>query len=364
MKRIAWLTLIAAMLLVSAASAAYVAISAPQTVYVGDSLNVTGTTIVGGLSKPSLNPGFSTDVILYYAQGTKSEVARKTIVVQEDGSFSATFNTSGLGAGTYSVEIVDPTQTTFGGSSTKLQIVTLVDRSGAITMHSPLNQDFDGSLDLRGEIGEIGDAGVRVRVEHDAATVYGPEYIRTDKNGAFSAAVPISAAGSYRVTFSDSRGFIGTVVVVVMGGPSTPTPTVTQAMISASAPATRSAPAYFEVDTRSGTVTIATSAGIDWVVEYIDEDKRLHKVNDKGQLEPETAEFAARGGLVYVKVYPMSYNDSGTVQVSAANADSVRVSQTAPGLFGDATPTPAQAAPVPVALALLALLVVVLARRG
>ena len=60
----------------------------------------------------------------------------------------------------------------------------------------------------------------------------------------------------------------------------------------------------------------------------------------------------------------MSYNDSGTVQVSAANADSVRASQAAPGFFGDATPTPAQAAPVPVALALLALLVVVLARRG
>ncbi|WP_243668398.1 hypothetical protein [Methanoculleus chikugoensis] len=86
---------------------------------------------------------------------------------------------------------------------------------------------------------------------------------------------------------------------------------------------------------------IVTSAGIDWVVEYVDEDGNLHKVNNKGMLEPETVEVAARGGgLVYVKVYPMSYNDSGTVQVSASNADAVRVSQTAPGLFGgDATPT-------------------------
>lgn len=48
MKRIAWLTLIVAMMLVSTASAAYVAISAPQTVYVGEPLEVTGTTIVGG----------------------------------------------------------------------------------------------------------------------------------------------------------------------------------------------------------------------------------------------------------------------------------------------------------------------------
>lgn len=362
MKRIAWLTLIAAMLLVSAASAAYVGISAPKTVYVGDQLNVTGTTIVGGLTKPSLNPGFSTDVVLYYAQGTKSEVARKTIVVQEDGSFSATFDTTGLAAGTYSVEIIDPTQTTFGGSSTTMQIVTLVDRSESVVVQSPLNQEFDGTLDLRGTVSGIGSAGVQIRVEKGGAVVYGPEYIRTDATGAFAAEVPISEGGTYEVTFSDAKGYIGTVTFVISGAPSA---TATPAMISASAPATRSAPAYFEVDTKSGTVTIATSVGIDWVIEYIDEDGKSHKVNDKGLLEPETAVFAARGGTVYVKVYPMSYNDSGTVQVSAANADSVRVSQAAPGLFGDAKPTTTQSAPVPVVLALLALVVVaVLARRG
>lgn len=361
MKRIAWLTLIAAMMLVSTASAAYVAISAPQTVYVGEPLEVTGTTIVGGLPRPSLNPGFSTEVVLYHARYTKTEIDRKRIVVQEDGSFSTEFETAGLEAGTYSIEIIDPTLSTFGGSSTKQRIVTLVDRSGSLTISSPLNQDFDGTLDLRGAIADLGGAGVQVQVEHDGAVVYGPKYVATGKSGAFSVEVPISAVGSYEVTFSDARGYIGSVVVVVTG---TPGPTPTLPMISASAPATRSAPAYFEVDTRSGTVTIATSAGIDWVVEYIDEDGNHRKVNNKGMLEPETAEIASRGGPVYVKVYPMSYNDSGTVQISATNADSVRVSQTAPGRFGDATPTPAQAAPVPVVLALLALLVVVLARRG
>ncbi|WP_292366661.1 MULTISPECIES: hypothetical protein [unclassified Methanoculleus] len=361
MKRIAWLTIIAAMVLVGTASAAYVSISAPQTVYVGDELEITGTTIVGGLPKPSLDPGFSTEIILYVLKPGKSEVGRKTIVVQQDGTFSATFDTSGFKAGDYSIDLIDPTLSTFGSSSKTQQIVTLVDRSGSLTISSPLNQDFDGSLDLRGSIGEIGDAGVRVLVEHDGTTVYGPEYVATGKDGAFSVEVPISAGGTYEVTFSDNKGYIGDAVFVATG---TPGPTATQAMISASSPASRSAPAYFEVDTRSGTVTIATSAGIDWVVEYIDEDDNLRKVNSKGMLEPETVEVAARGGPVYVKVYPMSYNDSGTVQVSASNADSVRVSQTAPGLFGDATPTPAQAAPVPAALALLALLAVILVRRG
>ncbi|MDV2482049.1 hypothetical protein F8E02_08585 [Methanoculleus sp. Wushi-C6] len=361
MKRIAWLTLVAAMVLVGTVSAAYVAISGPQTVYVGSPLDVTGTSILGEAGTPSLSPGFSTEIILYNVQHAKREVARKTIVVQQDGRFSATFDTGGLTAGQYLIEIIDPTRTTFGSTSKTQLFVTLVDRSGDLRVDSPSNQEFDGSLDLRGAISGIGSAGVQIEVEHQGATVYGPKFIATNADGAFSTAVPISAAGVYRVTFGDSRGYIGTREFVISG---TPGPTATPAMISASAPATRSAPAYFEVDTKSGTVTIVTSAGIDWVVEYIDEDNNSRKVNDKGMLEPETVTVAARGGPVYVKVYPMSYNDSGAVQVSASNADAVRVSQTAPGLFGDAVPTPAQAAPVPALLALLALLAVVLARRG
>jgi len=361
MKRIAWLTLIAAMMLVGTASAAYISFSAPQTVYVGDTLEITGTTIVEGLPKPSLEPGFSTEIILYRAQYMKHEMARKTIVIQGDGSFSTMFETVGLEPGQYSIEIIDPTRTTFGSSSKIRQIVALVDRSGSLTISSLDNQKFDGSLDVSGTIRDLGDAGVQIEVTHDGATVYGPEYVATSKDGAFSTEVAISVAGVYRVIFEDSKGYIGTKEFMVVG---TPAPTTTQAMISASASAERSAPAYFEVDTRSGIVTIATSAGIDWVIEYVDEDGEFHKVNNKGMLEPEIAELVARGGSVYVKVYPMSYNDRGTVQVSASNADSVRVSQTAPGLFGDATPTPAQAAPLPAALALLALLAVVFARRG
>ncbi|MDD3372621.1 MAG: hypothetical protein PHE39_02995 [Methanoculleus bourgensis] len=365
MKRIAWLTLLAAMLLISAASAAYVEINAPKTVYVGDPLKVTGTTVVGGLTKPSLNPGFSTDVVLYSIKHTKSEVDRKTIIVQEDGSFSATFETEGLAAGDYTVEIIDPEPpNTFGGSSKTLQFLKLVDRSGDVTITSPLVQEFDGSLDITGAIAGIGGAGVRVQVERDGTTIYGPEYIRTGADGAFSAAVPVSGAGTYRVTFSDTKGYIGTFVFVVTGAP---TPTETQAtVVSASAPATRAAPAYFEVDTRVGTVTLTTSSGgIDWVVEYIDEGGSPHKINDAGLLDPETVEFSAQGGRVYVKVYPVGYNDRGTVQLSATNADAVMVSQNAPVFFGDATPTPTEtAAPLPAVLALLALLVVILSRRG
>ena len=103
MKRIAWLTLLATMLLVSAAAAAYVEIDAPKEVSIGDPITVNGTTIVGGLTKPARSPRFSTVVILYSVKSTKSEVGRKTIVVQEDGLFSSTFETVGLTSVVYTI---------------------------------------------------------------------------------------------------------------------------------------------------------------------------------------------------------------------------------------------------------------------
>ncbi|MFW5638855.1 MAG: hypothetical protein WAN99_01400 [Methanoculleus sp.] len=365
MKRIVWLALLTAMLIVSAASAAYVEINAPKTVYVGEPFEVTGTSIVGGLTKPSLSPGFSTDIVLHHIKHTKSEVGRKTIVVQEDGTFSATFDTKGLAAGDYTVEIIDPEHpNTFGGSSKTLQFLKLIDRSGDLRISSPLTQELDGSLDVSGAIDGIGGTGVQIQVKYGDATVYGPEYIRTDADGRFSVTVPVSDAGAYRITFSDTQGYIDTVEFVVAGGASTPTETPAP-VISANAPATRSAPAYFEVDTRAGSVTLMTSSGVDWVVEYIDEGGNLHKINEKGVLDPEIVEFSAQGGRVYVKIYPVSYTDSKTVRLSSSDVDAIRVSQDAPVLFGDATPTPSEpAAPLPAVLALLALLVVILSRRG
>lgn len=365
MKRIVWLALIAAMLLASTASAAYVEINAPGTVYVGEPLVVTGTTIAGGLTKPSLNPGFSTDVVLYSIKHTKREMDRDIIVVQEDGSFSATFDTKGLDAGDYTVEIIDPDPpNNFGGSSKTLQFFKLVDRSGDLKITSPLIQELDECLDISGIVADIGSAGVQVLVECGDEIVYGSKYIRTDAVGGFSVTVPVSEPGSYKATFSDVQGFIGVMDFEVRGD--VPEPSETQApVVSASAPATRSAPAYFEVDTRAGDVVLTSSSGVDWVVEYIDEDRNSHKINDAGLLDPEIVEFSAKGGQVYVKIYPVSYNDSKTVRLSGTNVDAIRVSQEAYEFFGDAPPTPAETStPLPVVLALIALLVVILSRRG
>ena len=129
MKRIVWLALLTAMLIVSAASAAYVEINAPKTVYVGEPFEVTGTSIVGDSQNPRSAPG-SARISSYLHKHTKSEVGRKTIVVQEDGTFSATFDTRVSAAGDDTVEIIDPSPEYLRGQSKTLQFLKLIDRSG------------------------------------------------------------------------------------------------------------------------------------------------------------------------------------------------------------------------------------------
>lgn len=372
MKKIAWLSLtilISMLLIVSSASAAYVAISAPDRVEAGEPLVVTGTANVEGLSKPTLNPGFSTEIVLYYATGTKQEIARRTVVVQQDGTFTAIFGTAGLRGGQYTVELVDPTKTTFGGSSTTLRWVTIVNRADEITLTSPATQGYDGTLDIAGSLPGVGNAGVQVEVRHDGEDVFGPTYIQTTDAGAFALTVPIREGGTYQVRFADAAGFITAAEFLVTGGPAAPTTTVaptttpSSTAITATASASRDAPAYFAVDTKTGTVTVETSPGIDWVIEYADEDTTIHKVNEKGMVEGETATFTARGGTVYVKVYPMSYTDSGTVRLTVENADTVQASQTVPEAFGGAPATTPQATPLPAILGVFALLVLLVVRQ-
>ncbi len=367
MKRIAWLSFISMLLIVGTASAAYIGISAPDRVEAGEPLIVTGTTMPEGLTKPSLTPGFSTDVVLYYASGTKQEIARNTIVIQQDGTFMTTFETAGLRGGQYTVEIIDPTKTTFGGSSITLKFVTIVNRAEEIKLTAPTTQIYDGTLSLAGSVPSLGDAGVQIEVAHGSATVFGPTYIKTDENGAFSLEVPITEGGMYRAQYADYKGFITAVDYTVTGGfvtptPAGPTPTILPDAMTAAAGASRDAPAYFVIDTKPGTVTITTSPGIDWVIEYTDEDQATHKVNNKGLVEGEEASFTARGGVVYVKVYPMSYTDSGTVRLTVENAETVQASQTPPAVFGD-VPATTPATPIPVVLGIFALLILLVIRQ-
>ncbi|HTY52271.1 MAG TPA: hypothetical protein VMB35_03665 [Methanomicrobiales archaeon] len=364
MKRIAWI-LLAGIFLVGAAQAAYVEMNAPDKITVGQTLEVSGSSL------GTLKPGFSTDLIFYKMAFTKTEVARTRIVVQEGGVFSASFSTSGLEAGNYLLELVDPQPggvDAFGGESKLQKQVTLIDRQGEITITSPVTQSFTGILSIRGSVSTAGNNGTQLRVDHNGMTIYGPLYIAT-LNNAFSTQIEITDGGTYTAFFSDYRSYIGSAQFTVLQPVST-TPvvvtTVPPQTVSASASASRNQPAFFAVDTKPGPVTISTSSGIDWVLEYIDENNQLTVVNAKGTIGGESVTFTARGGPVYVKIYPFTFSDQGTVTLTAQNADSVAPCTTCVSLFATTpVPTTTQKSPVPAFLALIALAVAlpVIARR-
>lgn len=362
MKRIAWI-LVVGVFLVGAVQAAYVEMNAPDKLTVGQTLEVSGSSL------GTLNPGFSADLIFYRMALTKTEIARTRIVVQEGGVFSASFATAGLPAGEYLLEIVDPMpggSAAFGGEAKTQKRVTLVNRQQEITITSPAIQPFTGLLSLRGSVSTAGNNGTQLRIDHNGATIFGPLYIAT-LNDAFSTDIPITGGGTYTAFFSDSKGYIGSAEFTVSQPVQTTVPTtvVTPAQqVSATGQASRNQPAYFGVDTKPGSVTLSTSSGIDWVMEYIDENSQLTVVNEKGTLGGEIATVTARGGTIYVKVYPFTFSDQGTVTLTATNSDSVTACTSCAALFTTTpVPTTTQKTPIPAFLALLALSLLVIVRR-
>jgi hypothetical protein len=347
------------------ASAAFVKIEAPDTVNAGQTLEVTGTTT-------SLKPGYTFDVILYdLTYGTKSVVDTKQVIVQDDGNFTVEFNTDGLRSGSYSVEVSTKGEDVFGGSSKKIKMFTVVNRSKDLTITSPSTQEFDGTLRVAGEIKDYTDGGVRLTVTGSGKKmVYGPTWITTTMQGAFSEKVPITTGGRYVVEVMDNSSYTWKTDFTVTGGIVTDTPTPvasevqpTGSIYSASAPASREAPAYFAVETKGGEVTIATSSGTDWVMEYIDTDGTKTLVNEQGASAPESVTFEADAGTVYVKVSPQLYTDEGTVTVTAENVRSVAADLTVAEKFGDAVPEPTTQSPLPLWPVFAALGAALLIRR-
>jgi hypothetical protein len=362
MKRIAWMML-ACVFFVGAAQAYYVELVAPEKITVGQTLEVSSS------SNTNLKPGFSADLIFYKIAFTKTEIARTRIVVQEGGGFSASFRTDGLDAGSYLLELVDPKPEgvdQFGGESKTQKQVTLINRQNEITITSPLSQSFTGRLSIRGTASTAGNNGTQLKVDHNGETVYGPLYIAT-LNDVFSTDISIPEGGTYTAYFSDYRSYIGSAQFSVSQPVSTTVVTTTAVpvqQISATAQASRNQPAYFAVDTKPGAVTISTSSGIDWVLEYIDEDSLLTVVNEKGTIGGETVTFVGKGGPVYVKVSPFTFSDQGSVTLTAQNAETVTTCTSCIALFTTTTPpTTTQKSPLPLFLALFALAMLAIARR-
>jgi len=304
-------------------------IDAPETLTVGKPLIVTGVT--------TFPPGMSVDVVLYYQMTTTTEIKRQVVGVKPDKTFKVVFDTTGLKTGTYKVEV----PVNGMGDSVTMRLVRIVDRSTEIRMDSPLNQSFNRTLIVAGTIEGDENSGVQIEViGPDNSLVFGPQFVNTNYNGAFSTAVPIRVPGEYEVSFTDAKGFIGTRIMSATG---TQTPVITlseaafpKTVVSAHAKASRDTPAYFTVKTGTGPVMLYTSTSFDWVIEYVDESGVLHVENNQDERNPEKAAIVGSGKTIFVKIYPYKYTEESEVFLYAENADAISVSPTVPAPFAAA----------------------------
>jgi hypothetical protein len=321
--RIALATLLCCALFGGFAQAYELILKAPSQIQSGMPLVVNGTS--------NLPPGISVDIVLSKSGFTTEELERKTVTLQANKEFSVVFDTSGFKKGVYKVEAPAVSGYSYLGDSDTLKVVEIVDRSDEIAFTAFKSQEMDGTLDIEGFINGLKNSGVQIGVTGpEGVQVFGPAYVTVGSDSSFSTKVPITRPGTYNVSFTDSKGFIGTVMVTVTAKPEAtvpPTEVPTTPIASASAHASRDKPASFAVVTGGpGTIRVFTSSGIDWVIEYTDQGGKTVTVNDKGSLGNEEALINTTGDVFVVKVYPYSYAADGDVLLSADGAVKVEAS--------------------------------------
>ena len=358
MKKIALATILLLLCVTGAGAYSFQFIGPPRdsgslTGYVGDAI------VIEGVSQ-NIPPGVT---LTLRVTGPGNYYLTRQMVVQNEGRFRTVVETAGLKEGDYRFEIQAPGDYPLG-SQRNWFIYRLVDRSLLLTITSPLQQDYDGWLTINGRVDEIGSAGIELTVSGPGGINFGPKWITTDQMGRFFQEVRIDMEGGYSAQIADRRGMIGTVdfLVVREQVPIPLTPTPSQAIISASATASRENPAYFVMQTRSGQATISTSLGIDWVIEYIDESGNHHIINEYGADKAETFAIEGTGGIIHIRAYPDG-GETGTVHLYGQNIVSLTTGTTASDKFGDLVdpgPTPAEESPAFIVMPLIALAILVI----
>jgi hypothetical protein len=347
------LIIIAVLLLVVPAMAYEIIIDAPTSIPKGQPLVVNGTT--------TLPPGMSVDIVLYRSEYTSEELSRQTVTIQADKVFTVVFDTKNLEGGQYKVEVpvTSGTGISYLGNSVTMRVVQITDRSTDIQIKSPMKQENTGVLSVRGLIEGLGNSGVQISViGPDETVVFGPQYIKTNDDGSFSQDVRITKEGTYDVSFTDAKGYIGMVTFTVYEktvATTIPTTAPTTApALTATTTASYEDPADFLVPTGTGPVKVYTSSGIDWVMEYPDPSGVVQKVNLMGQLEGESVTLQGIGDTVPIKVYPYRMSDQGSITLSAEGATAVVVATEVPSTF-EPTASPTTKSPLPLPLILAAL---------
>jgi hypothetical protein len=345
--RIAFAALLCCALCGGFAQAYELIIKAPSEVQRGMPIVVNGTS--------NLPPGISVDIVLTKSGYVSEELERQTVTLQANNEFSVDFDTSGYPKGIYKVEVPAISGYSYLGDSVTLKVVQIIDRSDEISFSAFKSQEMDGTLDIEGTIAGLKNSGIQIGVTGpDGKAVFGPAYVAVKSDGTFSTKVPVTEPGSYNISFTDARGFLGTVMVTVTEKPSATTPPTviptTNPVVSASAHASRDNPATFAVVTGGpGTIRVFTSSGVDWVIEYTDPAGKMVKVNEKGSVGNEEMIIDTTEDVIVLTVYPYSYAADGDVLLSADGAVKVEASSTGtPSTTAGTTSTTEQSSPLPV----------------
>jgi hypothetical protein len=180
----------------------------------------------------NLPAGNTFDLVMYHSQYTATELSRQSVTIQEDKNTQyRLFETQGLPGGTYKIEVQQLQRGEEGLSSDSVtfKLVRVIDRSGEITITSPETQTLEEALRIEGTIDKLSNEGVQIEVRGPEGRIFGPQYIgtKTDvKNdaGIFTYRVPVTSPGTYEVSFSDPKGYIG-IKKLTVAEPPTPEPT-------------------------------------------------------------------------------------------------------------------------------------------
>jgi hypothetical protein len=210
MKRI--LLIVLCLLCIAGTASAYqFYLSCPESVQVGLPLKCS--------IESNLPAGTTFDIVFSQSGYTTTPISRQSVTIQESHATQyKLFETKGLPGGQYKVEIQfrGNDESSLSDDSKTWQLPVLLDRSGDITITSPMTQSIDEALRIEGSITKLGSDGVEIAVRGPDGVIFGPQWIGT-KNiiqsgaGAFTQHVVVTSPGPYDVSFSDSKGYIGMV---------------------------------------------------------------------------------------------------------------------------------------------------------
>jgi hypothetical protein len=187
----------------------------------------------------NLRAGTTFDLVFYQSGYTATPISRQSVTIQDTQATQyKLFDTKGLPGGQYKMEAQfrGNDEASLSSDSKTWQLPVLIDRSGEITITSPMTQTLDEALRIEGYIAKVGNDGVEIAVRGPDGVIFGPNWIGTKINvqsgaGVFTQQVAVTKPGEYDVTFRDTKGYIG-VVTFKVSAPVTTTLTTLPATTS------------------------------------------------------------------------------------------------------------------------------------